>query len=244
MECWPDSSDLEYCVHCHSSSNLFGCVGLKKKQYCIFNKQYDKEDYFALREKIIRHMNEAPYIDKQGKVYKYGDFFPVEFSPFAYNETLAQDFFRLNKTEANQKGYLWRDPDLRQYQTTIGAGDLPDHIRDARDELIKEIIKCSSCGLAYRIVPMELAFYRRMNLPLPRLCPECRFRERFQFVNPPQLRPGNCQCAGVNSDGGIYNNESAHFHGDIHCPNEFETSYAPGRSEIVYCEKCYQAETA
>ncbi len=28
------------------------------------------------------------------------------------------------------------------------------------------------------------------------------------------------------------------------CPNEFETSYAPERPEIVYCEKCYQQEVA
>jgi hypothetical protein len=26
------------------------------------------------------------------------------------------------------------------------------------------------------------------------------------------------------------------------CKNEFETSYAPEGSEIVYCERCYQQE--
>jgi hypothetical protein len=33
-----------------------------------------------------------------------------------------------------------------------------------------------------------------------------------------------------------------HFHGDKKCEVEFETSYAPDRPEIVYCEKCYQQE--
>jgi len=28
------------------------------------------------------------------------------------------------------------------------------------------------------------------------------------------------------------------------CPNEFETSYAPDRPEIVYCEQCYQQKVA
>lgn len=32
------------------------------------------------------------------------------------------------------------------------------------------------------------------------------------------------------------------MHGNIPCPNEFQTSYAPDRPEIVYCEACYQAE--
>jgi len=28
------------------------------------------------------------------------------------------------------------------------------------------------------------------------------------------------------------------------CPNTFETSYAPDRPEIVYCEQCYLKEVA
>ncbi len=34
-----------------------------------------------------------------------------------------------------------------------------------------------------------------------------------------------------------------HFHENTDsCPNEFQTAYAPDRTEIVYCEQCYQAE--
>jgi len=49
-------------------------------------------------------------------------------------------------------------------------------------------------------------------------------------------------CAGTKSSNGVYANTVKHFHGDQPCPNEFETTYAPGRPEIVYCEKCYQSE--
>lgn len=241
---WPSSRDLEYCISCRSSSDLFGCVSLKKKQYCIFNKQYSKEDYFVLREKIIKHMNEMPYTDKQGRVYRYGEFFPPELSPFAYNETMAQDFFPLTVEAAAKAGYLWREPEAREYQTTINAADLPDHINDIQDSILQEIIKCASCGKAYRIIPMELDFYRRMTLPLPRLCPNCRFLERFKFVNPPRFWHRKCQCAGSADERGIYKNIASHFHGLQHCPNEFETSYAPERPEIVYCEQCYQSEVA
>ena len=41
---------------------------------------------------------------------------------------------------------------------------------------------------------------------------------------------------------GLYKNFVDHSHGARHCPNEFETSYAPDRAEIVYCESCYQVE--
>jgi hypothetical protein len=43
FNCWEEAHDLEYCGYCIGSSNCFGCVGLYKKQYCIFNKQYTKK---------------------------------------------------------------------------------------------------------------------------------------------------------------------------------------------------------
>ncbi len=254
-ECWPSSDEVEYSAFCRSSSNLFGCVGLKKKQYCIFNKQYSKEDYHKLREKIVEHMNSMPYVverkmdngERRKIEYRYGEFFPPEFSPFAYNETIAQDFFPLTKEQAEAKGYLWREPETKEFKTTVNAADLPDNIKDVTDDILKEVIACEGCGKAYRIIPMELQFYRRIPLPLPRKCPECRFKDRFKFVNPPKFWKGRCMCngeSGKGNGGNEYPNATKHSHGVRPCPNEFETSYAPGRPEIIYCETCYNAEVA
>ncbi|MBI3442730.1 MAG: hypothetical protein HY007_03100 [Candidatus Sungbacteria bacterium] len=241
-ECWDACRDLEYSAYCSTSSNLFGCIGLRKKSYCIFNKQYAKEDYFAMREKIIQHMNDMPYTDRQGRTYRYGEFFPPEFSPFAYNETLTHDFFPLSKEEAEAKGYVWREPEVREFQTTIRAQDLPDHINDVTDDILKEVISCGTCGKAYRLIPMELAFYRSMGIPLPRACPNCRFLERFRHINPPKFWRRACQCNGALDERNIYQNVAEHLHGSGKCLNEFETSYAPDCKEIVYCESCYQQE--
>ncbi len=222
-------SDIHYSNHCHSSSHLFACVGLRNKQYCILNKQYSKEEYEALVPKIISHMNDMPYTDKKGRVYKYGEFFPTELSPFAYNETIAQEYFPLTKQQAQEQGYLWKDPEPRNYQITIKSQDLPDNIKDVEDSILKEIIGCAhqgrcneQCTEAFRIIPQELAFYRRMNLPLPRLCPNCRHYQRLKQRNPLKLWKRQCMAPG--------------------CPNTFETSYAPDRPEIVYCEACYLKE--
>ena len=115
--------------------------------------------------------------------------------------------------------------------------------RPIYDGILKEIIKCSGCGKAYRIIEMEFAFYRRIKLPIPRLCPTCRFNARFKFVNPPKFWPAKCQCAGKTDDRKIYTNQNGgHTHGATHCPNAFETSYAPDRPDIIYCEQCYNAE--
>lgn len=241
-QCFDAVRDLEYSAYCNTSSNLFGCVGLRKKEYCIFNKQYTKEGYFALREKIIQHMNKMPYTDREGRIYRYGEFFPPEFSPFAYNETLTHDFFPLSKEDAESKGYMWREPEVREFQTTLAAQDLPDQIVDVADDILKEVIACGVCNKAYRIIPMELAFYRNMNIPLPRACPNCRFLERFKLINPPKFWHRACQCNGAMDERNIYQNVADHPHGVGKCPNEFETSYAPDRQEIVYCESCYQNE--
>ncbi len=57
-KCWffinsNSCKDSYYCKDCFNSSDLFGCVWLKHKQYCILNKQYTKEEYEVLVPKII-----------------------------------------------------------------------------------------------------------------------------------------------------------------------------------------------
>jgi hypothetical protein len=116
--CWPACRDSEYCLDLFSSSNCFGCVGLKKKEYCIFNKQYTKEEYLELVEKIKKQMDEMPYKDKQGNVYKYGEFFPIELAYSGYNNTAAMQFFPLTKEEAENKGYLWIETPKGNYAIT------------------------------------------------------------------------------------------------------------------------------
>jgi hypothetical protein len=223
FNCWEEATDLEYCIYCMGSKNCFGCIGLYKKVYCIFNKQYTEDEYFALREKIINHMNEMPYVDSNGRVYKYGEFFPFSISPVTYNESIAQDFFPMTAEDVNNKGYNWREPNMKEYVTTIKSINLPDDLKDISDDITKEVIECSSCNRAYKVIPLELQFYRRIGLPIPRICQNCRFTERFKFINPPKLWHRHCM--------------------KENCPNEFESSYAPERPEIVYCESCYQQDS-
>lgn len=237
------ASDMEYCVYCPSSTNLFGCVGLHKKQYCILNKQYSKEEYEEFVPKIKKHMDDMPYVDKRGLVYKYGEFFPPEFSPFAVNESTVMDFMKMDKEKAEKYGLLWREINPKEYQVSIKTAELPDHISEVKDEIVKEVIGCSKCGLGYRIVATELEFLRRFGIPLPRMCFNCRHARRVNLRNKPRWYSGHCQCTGVRSSNGAYSNAAAHFHENQPCPNTFETTYAPERPEIVYCEQCYQAET-
>ncbi|HHE76662.1 MAG TPA: hypothetical protein ENL27_01610 [Candidatus Parcubacteria bacterium] len=214
-----DAFNLEYCYAVLNSHDCFGCVGLIKKEYCILNKQYSKEKYKELLPKIKKHMNKMPYVDKKGREYKYGEFFPPEFSLFGYNETAAQDYFPLTKEEAEEKGFIWSD-----YESDSGYQfsdyKIPDDIRDVKDDILEKILKCEVAGKPYRIIPMELEFYRRMGLPIPRKSPLQRHRERIAKLPPRKLYKRQC----------------------AKCGREIYTTYAPDRPEIVYCEECYKKE--
>ena len=150
--------------------------------------------------------------------------------------------FPLRKEEALGNNYGWIDRERGEYAITIKAADLPEKIVDTTDEILKEVIECENCKFAYRIQPNELAFYRRENLPLPHLCNECRYERRIADRLSIQLYERPCMCAGKGDKTGVYKNMIAHQHGNGPCAERFKTGYATGRSEIVYCEKCYQQE--
>ncbi|MFH0928432.1 MAG: hypothetical protein V1821_03085 [bacterium] len=242
-------SDLEYCYTCISSHDSFGSASLKNNKYCILNKQYSKGEYEVLVEKIRKQMSEQKYRDVLGREYGYGEFFPPELSPFAYNESLAQQYFPSTKEQAGSSGLMWKELAEKNYQITLKAEDLPDHIKDAGDDILKQTIGClhagkcnEQCTLGFKIIPAELAFYRKKNIALPRLCFNCRQYERLAARNPFKLWKRKCNCAGSGSDNAIYKNQNSHPHGAGRCQNQFQTSFAPDRPEIIYCEECYQQE--
>ena len=245
--CWK-CIEAEYSNNCHSSVSVLGCAALKHASYAILNKQYSKEEFIELRKKLIAHMT---------KTGEWGEFFSHTFSPFAYNESAAFDRFQLTKNNATAIGYRWKDELKKEYVPTKTAAQLPQTIAEVYDSVLNEIIECShgglcneKCATAFRIVAAELALYRRMSIPLPTLCPNCRHHARIVRRNPPKLWHRRCDCSGARIDadknadqrGLKYINTVEHFHGTNPCTNEFETSYDPDRKKIIYCEKCYNAE--
>ena len=234
--CFPEGHFLEYCHYCIGCHNIFGCIGLRNKEYCIFNKQYSKEEYFELREKIIKHMNEMPYVNFAGIEYKYGEFFPIEFSPFTYNESIIQEIFPCSENEALSEGFSWREKKVRNYIITIKNIEIPKNIKEADESIINEIIECAhfsdTCTDDFRITKEEIKFYKKMNIPLPRFCPNCRHEKRLKIRNTMKLWTRNCMC----------DKENHHNHSGAKCDEKFETTYSPDRPEIIYCEKCYQQE--
>lgn len=201
---------LRYCDSCSYCKDCFGCIGMKHAQYCILNKQYSKEEYETLVPKIIDHMTKSK---------EWGEFFPMAMSPFAYNESVAGDFFPLSKEKILAKNLIYRE-EKQNFKYDGPPVQIPEKISDVDDDICKQILTCEVSGKNYRIQPAELNFYRKMNLPVPHLCPDERHKQRMALRNPRQLFERNCDKCGV----------------------DIQTTFAPDRPEKVYCEECYLKE--
>lgn len=220
LECWPDVFNLQYCFWNISGRNNFGCVNLKKKEHCILNKEYSKEEFEKLKAHIIEDMKTRPYVDALGRKFYYGELFSPEFSKFPYNKSNAMRFFPKTKEEAIAEGYAWSDSVVAATSSTMTADMLPETIETTDESILTEAIKCSECGRAYKIARIEYDLLRKMGLPLPHSCPKCRENRRFARLNPHGLWQRNC----------------------AKCNAPITTAFAPDRPEIVYCVTCYQQE--
>jgi len=207
---WGNISNLLYCGQCTQGvKDCFGSVGLRGSQYCILNKQYTKEDYQVLVPRIIEHMRQTG---------EWGEFFPITFSPFAYNESIASEYFNLSREEVISSGWQWLD-DHSEKIYRGGKYQIPNKIDDVSDDVCKNILVCEKSGKLYKIIPQELEFYRRMHVPIPKCSPNQRHYDRMSLRTPCKLWARECDSCAV----------------------QIDSSYAPERAEKVYCEKCYLA---
>ncbi len=209
-----DSHDVLYSEFCYNCDNILGCYGLRKKSYCILNKQYSKTEYEELKEKIIQNMKNTG---------EWGSFFLKELSPFGYNESIANEYMPLTKEEALVQGFTWRDdiPSTKG-QGTIKASKLPNNPEEYTDKLMDEVLTCENCEKNYKLINREINFYKKNKLSLPTQCFNCRHAFRMRKRNPRNLWPAKC----------------------AKCNNDILTSYKPEDQKIytIYCEKCYQQE--
>ena len=184
-------------------------LGLNHGNFCILNKQYTEAQYRQLLPNIIEKMK----IDGD-----FGEFLPIEFCPFGYNETTADLWYPKKREKVLANGWAWQDelPFMTGQET---LREMPDDIADTSDTITEETLACIRCHRNYRIIPQELKFHRMQGYQLPRECFLCRKQRRLQLRNPRKFWDRNC----------------------AKCRKPIATSYSPERPERVYCEECYLA---
>ncbi len=145
-----------------------------------------------------------------------GEFFPVSMSPFGFNETCAQDYADpLTQDQAVALGYSWAE-DLEKASQSQ-TYQVPEKIGDVPESIIHETLTCGRCYKNFRIAPQEYKFNKEMKVPIPSSCFDCRHTARIRRRGPRTLFNRTCS----------------------KCSAPIQTTYAPGRPETTYCEKCY-----
>lgn len=176
------SYEIYYGIFLSDCSHCFGCIWLTNKQYCIFNKQYSREERYQKVDEIFTQME---------KDWTLWSFFPASMNPFYFNDTAAYLIDpSFTKEEVTELDYLRRDDPIRvdipEWLEVVKTNELSQYEwfengkRKINPGILKKVITDEE-GNSYRIVKMEYDFLMKHSLPLPRKHWLERMKDNFRI---------------------------------------------------------------
>ena len=206
-------TDCEFVFNSKNLNNCFMCFGLQNKSYCILNKQYREEEYFKIIDDIkVEMLKRGEYQDGPG----------FEFSAQAYNFSLGQSLYPLTEDKIiDLGGYIAKEVETNiEGLDILTADQLPEIIDEVSDDILDKAIICEKTKRPFKLISSEIAFLKRMGLPLPTTHPSVRMEENWNFA--PLARKYKTTCRK--------------------CNKEMESVFGPEREFNLYCEDCYKRE--
>lgn len=171
-------SENFYSYMIFDSNSCFGSVMLKKKSYCILNKQYSREEYYNLVPRIISHMKSTG---------EWGQFFPPQYAPHFYQESQSSSLCKsISSEELQRRGYRLMNTLTEDWShhATMRAADLPDSFTEKEiNSLLRHIVNDSNNNKYYCFDRRELVFYHKQGIPLPRVHWEKRLMTLMEKTN-------------------------------------------------------------
>ena len=193
--------NIEYSMDCYDCENCFGCVGLRKKKFHIYNKPYAEEAYWKKLDEIKCAMLDGSTSLTTGRG-EYGMFFPAEISQVGYEYSMGQLFLGYTDAELNAFGAPRFDPTRGNVEVgsdVIRASELPHHLADVDPARhIGKPILDEKLGRMYTITAGELKFYQKHGLPIPKEHFLTRMTHLFRHANTPIPEDVTCVQCGVN----------------------------------------------
>ena len=214
---------MRMCISCRISSNMTYCINCYSCKDCFGCTGLRNKLYCILNKQYTKESYQdllPRIIAHLQNTREWGDFFPVILTPCAYNQSISYKYFPLPEEEVRKRGWKWEELPSLVPPTDASSGVLPDSIDDISDDLCNQVLTCVKSGKKFKILKKELEFYRIMHLPIPHIHPDIRMQQRLNSSNPYKLWTRPC----------------------MKCGKEMQTSFAPERPEIVYCEECYLKE--
>ncbi|MFC1788101.1 hypothetical protein ACFLZY_02675 [Patescibacteria group bacterium] len=185
--------ELEYSIDCYDCEYCFGCVGLRKKQFCIFNKQYSEEDYWKKVDEI-----KCVMLDRD----EYGKFLPPKFSPTHYVDCGATKYqladlefgkaIGANLFDPNSEGAI--GDELAQAQVVHQVTEVPDHVKGMGDWAGKVLFD-PVYKRRFSYLSPEIKLYQQLNIAPPREHTTFRTQKMVTSSNSGVFEPAQCdQC--------------------------------------------------
>ena len=173
--------NLEYSFLNYECQNCFGCVGLRHKEFYIFNKSYTEEVYWKKLDEIkCRMLDDGTY----------GRSLSMKLSPTYFGESGAVKHLDAKMDRWEKLGGTPFDPesfgaigDLSD-QPMRSSQEIPDSIDEVTDEAwIGKPILDEKAHRRFTFLKPELAFYRRKRLAPPTTHMTTRMKDLLQEEN-------------------------------------------------------------
>lgn len=188
--------NVEYSYHCYNCEDCFGCVGLNRKRFCIFNKQYSEEDYWKKLDEIKCRMLDAG---------EYGEFFPLTWSPTRFMDSGATLFYLAEEKDAQDlsasmypaESFGACGEDRVAADQLRKTEDIPDCLNDSElDEWIGKPVFDEGVERRFTLLPQEIKFYRSMKVAPPNRHFIARVRDLGHRANSGAFTESSCEKCG------------------------------------------------
>jgi len=179
--------DLEYCNSCYDCEYCFACVGLRRKKYCIFNKQYSEEEYWRLVDDLKCAMlkrgeyGEFPLMRFSTQYWKNSGTVQLYGASEADCKAMGADFFEANAAGAEGVDSNESTKDIEKVSDRAGL-----------DELSKVVFLDKVAGRRFRYLKQELDLYQKLNIAPPRSHPSRRVQGLYAELNVPIFKNNIC----------------------------------------------------
>jgi len=164
---------MDYCAYCLNCKHCFGCCGLVGKEYHLFNKEYSRDQYQALKAALVSHMQETGESDT---------FFPGHFAPNPYSESLASMYFPLDESEVETQGYRKSETRTCQGKNLTSVEEIPDRSDAATGQLSRQVFWDSVAKRPFRIQDDDIEFSARIGVPLANCSYARRIQDNFSLI--------------------------------------------------------------
>ncbi|MFH1404641.1 MAG: hypothetical protein ABIH21_00900 [Patescibacteria group bacterium] len=188
-----NSQNLEYCIQCYDCENCFASVGLVRKKFCIFNKQYTESEYWKKLDELKYHLLETG---------EYGEFFPLSFSP-SYVPLATNMVYLTTNKEQEALGAVLFDPDS---DGAFGEGVNADVFAKPEEvdqsigdidtkELSKTVFMDTDEKRPFTLLAPEIELYKKLNVFPKAEHPVSRMRKLMLSANSAVFEKAQCvQC--------------------------------------------------